>query len=365
MRLLAALLAAALPLVANGEAQLLPYGTFAGRDGRPGPGKAWEITNERGRAIAAQLNAVTAQTPVVIDYDHQTFHAPQNGQPAPAAGWIKSVEWRDGVGLFAAVEWTARAKASIDAKEYAYISPVIAYDEDGRVLGVLNAALLNHPNLLGMDAVVAQLGAFAARHPHNHHQQESRVMDREQLIAALGLSAGATDQDITSAIALLRARPAIPPALCSALGVAVTADEAAGVAALATLRAGGDKTTLTTIATLQGELATLKAQQIERSVTDLVDRAITEHKLVPAMRDWAIGLGKVDQAQLSAYIDKAPAIAGLAGQSGGNERHASGGDVDPNAIASKAVAYQTAQLAAGMHVTTEAAVAHVMAAAAK
>lgn len=361
MRLLAALLAAALPLVANGEAQLLPFGEFMGRDGRPGPDQSWSISDEDGRAIAAQLNAVAAQTPVVIDYDHQTFHAPANGQPAPAAGWIKSVEWRDGVGLFAQVEWTPRAKALIEAKEYAYISPVIAYGEDGRVLSVLNAALVNYPAIVGMDAVVAQLGAFASRHPN--HQQESRVMDREQLIAALGLSAGATDQDITAAIAQLRARPAIPAALCSALGVAANADEAVAVTALAALRAGGDARSTQTVAALQAQVATLTAQQLERDVTDLVDRAIAQHKLVPALRDWAVGLGKTDKAQLAAYIDKAPAIAGLAGQSEGKERHGAGGDIDPKAVAVKALAYQTAQLAAGNHVTTEAAVAHVMAAA--
>ena len=36
MRLIAALLATALPLAANGRAQILPAGTFAARDGRPG-----------------------------------------------------------------------------------------------------------------------------------------------------------------------------------------------------------------------------------------------------------------------------------------------------------------------------------------
>jgi len=343
-RRLLALLAAALPLVANGQAQLLPFGEFAGRDGRPGPGKAWRITNEQGRRVAAELNAVTAQTPVVIDYDHQTFHAPANGQPAPAAGWIKSVEWRDGLGLFAQVEWTPRAKGLIEAKEFAYISPVIAYDQDGQVLSVINAALLNHPNLIGMDAVVAQLGAFASRHPFTTHHQESRDMDREQLIAALGLAAGATDQDITAAIAALRARPAIPTALCSALGVPATADEAAGVAALAALRAGGDATTLQTISALQTQVATLSGQINDREVTELVDRAITEHKLLPAQRDWAVGLGKANRAQLSAYLATAVAIPGLGGQTNNK-----GADGDKTALLAA-----EADVCARMGITAEA-----------
>ncbi|MGE1673772.1 phage protease [Pseudomonas aeruginosa] len=35
----------------------------------------------------------------------------ENGQPAPAAGFFRALEWREGQGLFAQVELTARAKA--------------------------------------------------------------------------------------------------------------------------------------------------------------------------------------------------------------------------------------------------------------
>lgn len=139
-----------LPVASVGEAQLLPFGSFAARDGRPGPGRKWKVSNEAGRALAAKLNAVASVTPVVIDYEHQTLLAQHNGKAAPAAGWIVGAEWRDGQGLFARVQWTAAARAQIEAGAYRYISPVIRFDGDGTVTEVQLAGITNHPALLGM-----------------------------------------------------------------------------------------------------------------------------------------------------------------------------------------------------------------------
>lgn len=325
MRFIAALLAAALPLIANGQAQLLPFGEFAARDGRPGPGLTFKVSDAQGARLAAQINAIASRTPIVIDYEHQALMAPQNGQPAPAAGWITSVEWRAGEGLFAQVDWTDRAKALIAAKEYRFISPAISTDDDGNVTGLLNAALVNLPAIVGMEAVVAQLSTFAQRKPLSH--QETRVMDRDQLIAALGLTAGATDHDITAAITALRARPAIPVALSTALGIAATADEQTAVTALATLRSGGEASQLQAMTALQQQVNTLSAQLNDRNVTELVDGAIAALKLLPAQRDWALGLGRANLEQLRGYIASAVPMPGLAGQSNGK-----GNDGDSTAL---------------------------------
>lgn len=165
MPLIASLLAGVFGLsAANGVAQLLPAGDFSGRDGRPGAGRKWRVDDVQGRALAAQMNVTAARTPIVIDYDHQTLNAGSNGAKAPAAGWIHGVEWRDGRGLFARVEWTPAAKAHIEAGEYRYISPVIFYDKQTLVVtGVAMASLVNLPALLGMDAATtAALDAFCA-----------------------------------------------------------------------------------------------------------------------------------------------------------------------------------------------------------
>lgn len=391
----AALLANAYPVRANGRAQLLPAGNFAARDGRPGPGKSWRLSDAGGHALAARLNAIAGATPISIDYEHQTFLAATNGQPAPAAGWIEHTDWTPGEGLFARVKWTPRGQALIDADEYRYISPVILYADDGTVTGLHNAALVSVPAIVGMDAVTAALAAQFA-HPRTNHTEEPPV-DLTQLITLLGLTVGASVQDATARITALAAlatfvpqmaqalglpaaasqadinaritalaaRPALPAQLVSALGLQAGADEVAALSAVQRLRTS-DATTVATITALQGEVAALSARISTDEVTRTVDEAVAAHKLLPAQRDWAIGLGKANMAQLSAYLASAPVIPGLSGQANGKGNEGgSENTADAAEIARQAVTYQTAQLAAGLNVSTQQAVSHVMAMAAK
>ncbi len=85
--------------------------------------------------------------------------------------------------------------------------------------------------------------------------------------------------------------------------------------------AGTDPTTMAVMAALQGQVAALSAAQTLTTVTNLVDQALKDGKLLPAQRDWAMNLGKADLAQLTAFVKDAPKVAaGLAGtQSGGND----------------------------------------------
>lgn len=360
---LAALLATALPLLANGQAQLLPAGEFAARDGRPGDGRMWQLPDAAGRALAARLNAVAQRTPISIDYEHQTLLAKANGQPAPAAGWITRLEWRDGEGLFADVNWTERARAHIQANEYRYISPVILFDEQHRVTWLHNAALVSVPAIVGMQPVVTALAAFA---PSTHHPEKGPRMDRKLIADALGLAEDATDAQITdriAALAALEARPPLPKAFAAALGVAEDADETAALAALAA-RTKPDAGTLAQVAELQQRVAALSAQIVERDVTEAVDAAVLAHKLLPAQRDWALSLGRTDFAALQAFVAATPEIPGLSGQSGGTDRGGTG-TPNPAEVARQALAYRAAQLAAGVSLTTPQAVDAVLAGAAK
>lgn len=325
MRLFTALLSAALPLAANGQTQLLPAGEFASRDGRPGPDKTWKLSNEDGRAVAQRMNALAAQTPIVIDYEHQTLHAKDNGQPAPAAGWMNGgfVEWLDGKGLFTAVDWTDRARAAINGKEYRFISPVLQYDATGRVLGVVMAALTNFPGLVGM-APAQATALTAALNALNHDElQEPDMALLASLLLALGLPAETTEAAALSAVAALKTKADAPPpkaalstALTAALGLSEGADETAALSAVATLKGTGT-TAATAMAALQGEVAQLRAQVNGAALNGIVDKAIAEGKLAPAIRDWALNLGKTDMAALTAYIAAAPVIPSLAGQTGG------------------------------------------------
>lgn len=367
-----AILAAALALSACGEVQLLPAGEFSARDGRPGPGKKWVVTDADGQRLAEKLCAQSVQTEFLFDIDHQTIRAEANGQPAPAAGWATRFEWRAGKGLFATdVRWTESALKAIEAGEYRYISPVIAFDSaSGRVVGVQMAAITNFPALLGMEpigqALSARLGA-----QYLPDETESSMKLLAALAALFALPASATEDDAIKAVTTFKAEAdaakAKPAALSgqvvTALGLQAGADEKAALSAITALQAkaqGADATTATTIAALQGQLATLTAQAAEREVDQVVQAALSAGKLVPAQVDWARKQGKADLSMLKAYIDSAPVIAKLQAQTGGRDP-SGGGDSEHSAeaLAGKALAYQAEQAKAGITVTTAQAVLHV------
>ena len=328
MRLLTALLTATLPLAADagdGPVQLLPAGEFTARDGRPGVDKKWRVSDAQGTALAAQMTAIAQQTPIVIDYEHQTLHKEKNGQPAPAAGWIKGATWLSGKGLVSDVDWNDRARASISAKEYRYISPVITWDEDsGVITGVHLAALTNYPALLGMDAVVAALNTQL-------HQQEPNMTLLAALLTAIGLPAATTEEAALASVSALKAtadaartRPALSAALTTALGLQAGADETAALTALTALKTAGGANgeVLQLVTALQGQVAALTAQANEGGLVQLVDQAVADGKFAPALRDTLLDMGRKDRAALSTLIGKAVAIPGLQGQSGGQERGA-------------------------------------------
>ena len=179
-----------------GRIQLFPMGAFAARDGRPGTlkgvkVKAWRLDAENAAALIARWRA--RETPLVVDYEHQTIHAPDNGKPAPAAGWIESLEAGQD-GLYATVKWTDTARAFIRADEYRYISPVFSFDpETGAVLEVKSAALTNYPALDGMAAVTARA-------------EDDSPMKKETLEALRYFFGLAADADEAAVLAALKAQ---------------------------------------------------------------------------------------------------------------------------------------------------------------
>ena len=151
--------ACAISVTAANEIQLSPIGKFRATDGRPHDVPHWFIDAALAAQIIAEFEARANRA--VVDYEHQTLLAAQNGQPAPAAGWFGKLEWRES-GLYDVdVEWTERATQMIEGGEYKYISPVFAYDrKTGKVKRLLHAALTNNPALDGMDAVAASQFQF-------------------------------------------------------------------------------------------------------------------------------------------------------------------------------------------------------------
>ncbi len=63
--------------------QLLPAGTFTGRDG------AGPYSLDDPQAVIDATLAAAAGADLPIDYDHQILWSRNNGQPAIAGGWLK------------------------------------------------------------------------------------------------------------------------------------------------------------------------------------------------------------------------------------------------------------------------------------
>lgn len=289
---------------APGRIQLFPVGEFSARDGRPGTlkgvkVKAWTITPTIAAAVVARWQA--RETPLVVDYEHQTMNAAENGKPAPAAGWIESLEMEPD-GLYATVKWTDAARAFIQADEYRYISPVFTFDpETGAVLELKSAALTNYPALDGLAPVAARA-------------EDAPPMKKEML-----------------------------EALRSFFGLAADADEDAVFAAL---KAQGDGQTLTAMLTAakeatpdpakfvpaelftaeQAKAATFaaKVKELEGSgtiaaLTAEIDAAIADGRLSKACEAWAKATAKTHPDAVKSYIaSSVPPIAALTStQTGG------------------------------------------------
>ncbi len=276
--------------------KLLPAGEFAARDGRPGnlpdSGSAvWRLDDAQGAALAAALNAQAASVALVIDYEHQTLLSKENGQPAPAAGWMRHFEFIAGDGLYATgVEWTAKAAAMLAAQEYRYRSPVFAFDPvSGQVQALHSLALTNNPGLdvLPVLAALAQ-AAFLPASPKPASQpaaqpnspstvlppKEFSLMNKVALCVALSMASESTDESVLAAVAALKTKAEAQAQEIAALKT--TQFDAAQHIPLA------EHQKITT------ELAALKAANDKAEHTALLTAALADGRILPANKDyWA------------------------------------------------------------------------------
>ena len=291
------------------KTRLMPAGTFhAPRGAAEGTGP-WHLSAEAAQAIIRL--AAGRSTDIALDYEHQTLYAEKNGKPAPASGWLdpRSLEWRED-GLYGAITWTAAASAAIDANEYRYLSPVFPYDANGVPLDLLHLALTNTP---AIDEGAAQLAA-ARMSVTNDTPEETDTVDREQLIAALGLAKEATDEQITTAIAALKAAKADADAFRTELGANADAKPAEAVAALkaSSGSAPADMSQYVPKEVYEEttqQLAALKANSNTAELDALIKEGLDDGR-IPGQKtaDW---LRKQGIAACKAHLDGAPSIAAL------------------------------------------------------
>lgn len=320
------------------DIQLFPAGQFRATDGRPHDVESWVLTRADAEQIIAEFEQ--RKNPAVIDYEHQTLLAKENGKPAPASGWFKTLQWREPTatapgGLWAiGVDWTAAAARMIEGKEYQFISPVFIYDDAGHVRRVLHAALTNYPALDGMAAVAAAFNypTPASTQPQStqpkstHH--EAPKMDEliERLRYLLNLPVTTTTEELVAQLDKLKAQIIADGQQAAAtfdgLGAYITGlkEQADKVAALtqklaetegrmAALSASHQPTAV--VEELKTQIAALSAEHTKRQIDDLVKPALADGRLLASQESWARDLGKTNLAALTAYLQTAQPIAAL------------------------------------------------------
>ena len=288
-----------------GRIQLLPYGKFRATDGRPTDVEAWYVTDTNGADVVALAN--NQRNPLPIDYEHQIIHSLKNGKEAPSAGWMEYFYFTP-QGIFADVRWTDKAADYIKNGVYRYISAVFAYDTDGYVRKIFHAALTNTPALDGMEEAMVAASVNLL--------QEDNPMDKK-LLAALcalfALKADASEADITEKVTALSAAKGDSPV--DVLDVyAKLAEKEQSVAALSTQVGNPDPAKFVPVdqvVALQADFNALKTSVEADKKEALITAALSQGKLAPALKEWAESL---PVEALSAYLEKAPAMAALSGE---------------------------------------------------
>lgn len=281
--------------LANGRIQLCPFGRFFASDGRAEGESGWYVDDTNGEMLAESINS--SKVRLMVDYEHQTLHIAQNGKGNPAAGWVVRAEYLSGQGLFADVEWTDKARQQIKAKEYRYISPLFLADSTGKVVKIINAALTNRPACLDLDEAVAFSQSFFTS------EEKPMLKLLQQLFGA----ENATEAEIKQKLTALSASKGDSTVALSDVYAELNKEKAQVVALSAQVNQPDPSkyVPLSEMKKVQDQLTALSTQVTNDKVEALVQTALSDGRLLPTQKEWALGLGKKDLVALSDYLSTA------------------------------------------------------------
>lgn len=298
------------------EIQLTPAGLFKAKDGRPAGLSGWVLDAQNAQNVVQLAN--TQSDAFVIDYEHQTLYAKQNGMPAPAAGWFKNLQYREGLGLFATqVEWTDSAALAIQNKEYRYISPVLSFNQKtGAITKIHMAALTNNPALDAMKDLCVLAADYFSQPIEDLSVDLDELLERLRYLFNLPTLATAEEIKVQmdKAKSLIDASKTETAAASSILDLIAKKDSQ--IAALSSQTPDSTQfVPLNAFTDLQKENAALNSKINQNAIDDLVKVGLSDGRITPALTDWA----KAQPIEaLSAFLEKATPIAGLSGtQTGG------------------------------------------------
>ncbi len=257
--------------------QLTPSGPILiGRDGRK-----WTLTDPQ--SIIDAFNAASATGyDVPIDFEHATHTKGRVGEYAPAVGWLKQMEVRDGA-LWGRIEWNDTGRTAIASQAYRYISPGFHFHPQTlAVTRMVSAGLTNAPNFI-MPALNRE-GLTV----------ETELMDKS-VLEALGLAPTAAAAEAVLAINKLKEDRTL------ALNSAQTPDPSLFVPK------ADHELALNRITDFEtGE----KSRQ-DAAITAAVDAAVVAGKIAPASKDYHLAVCRMDGGleRFNAFTAASPVIA--------------------------------------------------------
>ena len=217
--------------------------------------------------------------PLPVDVEHATHVRAPQGLDAPAYGWVREIEVRDGA-LWGRIDWTEQGAAWVASKAYKFLS--IGYGVDaatGEISRLLSAGLTNTPGFK-MPELATAAGLT----------KETNPMDKD-VLDALGLGADATPAQAVARIKDLKtevhtASTKVPdPTL---------------YVAKAQLDAANSRLT---------ELEQAETARSEKAIADAVEAGVAAGKIAPAAKDGFIAMAKAQGvAAFTATLEKMPKV---------------------------------------------------------
>lgn len=280
-----------------------------------------------------------------VCYFHRGASVPGDTTPIDekiAAGWIgdlafdeigKSVERKDGPGLYALIRWTERARNYILADEINRLSPEFNTNGTSKATGkeqgptLYGAALLTDPFLTELPAVAAS-------------ESQEHDMDRKCVCAAMGLPETATDEQINQACQkMAEARQKMqgakqgapapeagkPAATMSEDVCALSEAHVAATAKLSAIEAEVVKLS-EAVKAKDAELEKLKGDTKAIEIRTFLDKQVAEFRCAPAARPDYEKLALAHGLECIRFVEKLPQVkvpgeVGIQGEPGGADKH--------------------------------------------
>ncbi|MFZ5774033.1 MAG: phage protease [Thermodesulfobacteriota bacterium] len=266
--------------------QLLPAGPVVqGRDGR-----AWNLPDSQ--AVVEAFRAGGVDLP--LDVEHATELKAPSGEPAPAMGWIKELEVRNGE-VWGRVEWTGEGGIEVGERRYRYLSPVFLYDKQTmQILRLKSAALTNQPNL-----------ALQALNREGYQPNEEE-QSMKKIYAALGLTETATEAEALNAIGKLQ-------------GDLATAINRAETPSLDKFVPRADyNTAMNRATTAEAKVKEMEATKLETAINTEIDAALKAGKITPATVDYHKASCRQEGGldRFKEFVKAAPVIGDASGLDG-------------------------------------------------